>query len=175
MPDPFKVLHVEQGASGGEVRKAYRELARRWHPDRFADGPERMWAEQRMIEINLAYQEALVLISGQQLPAADEMTPEHERLSDAQQLIDLGQLSAARQALMRVSSRDAEWYYLFGAVLLRLGEYEKALLYFGIATRQNPNNSRYRVAFLSAEAIRGQRRAPNPLQKIKQTLTPRKR
>ena len=39
-----------------------------------------------------------------------------------------------------------------------LGEYEKAVLYFGIASRQRPGNSQYRSAYHNAEAIRNQRR-----------------
>ena len=67
-------------------------------------------------------------------------------------------VSAARQALMRVATRSAEWNYLFGAVLFRLGEVEKAVLYFGIATRQQPGNSQYQTAYESAEAMRARNR-----------------
>jgi len=43
---------------------------------------------------------------------------------------------------------------LFGAVLLKLGEYEKAALYLGIASRQKPENTQYRTAYQSASFIR---------------------
>ncbi len=59
---------------------------------------------------------------------------------------------------MRVASRSAEWNYLFGAVLFRLGEIEKAVLYFGIATRQQPGNPQYQTAYESAEALRSRNR-----------------
>ena len=52
MANAFEVLGVQANAQEAEIRKAYRELARRWHPDRFMEGPERMWAEQKMTEIN---------------------------------------------------------------------------------------------------------------------------
>ena len=32
-PDPYQVLGVEPGASRAEVRRAYRDRARSWHPD----------------------------------------------------------------------------------------------------------------------------------------------
>jgi hypothetical protein len=49
--DPFAVLGVAPNASAEEVAAAYRNLAKRWHPDR-ADGPH---AARRMAEINAAY------------------------------------------------------------------------------------------------------------------------
>ncbi|NLF58568.1 MAG: hypothetical protein GX580_13120, partial [Candidatus Hydrogenedens sp.] len=55
--------------------------------------------------------------------------------------------------------RNAEWNYLFGAVLLRQGETDKAVLYFGIAARQKPACAQYRTAFISAEAIRDRKRS----------------
>src|ERR671925_844257 len=49
--DPYEVLELPSGAAPEHVTAAYRELAKRWHPDR-ASGPE---AERRMAEINAAY------------------------------------------------------------------------------------------------------------------------
>lgn len=49
--DPYEVLGVRQGATAEEVSAAYREQAKRWHPDRGA-GAE---GEARMAEINVAY------------------------------------------------------------------------------------------------------------------------
>jgi len=57
--DPYAQLEIAPGASEEEVRRAHRALAARWHPDRFPDGPERMWAEQKRIAINNAYNDAL--------------------------------------------------------------------------------------------------------------------
>ena len=159
MADPFETLGLKPGATEDEVRQAYRQMARRWHPDRFANGPERMWAEQKMAEINEAHR---AIVSGEAgRMYASGLSGEREQIADARRLMEMGQLSAARQALMRMEQRSAEWNYLFGAVLLRLGEIEKAVLYFGIATRQRPENAQYRAAFASAEAIRDKNRAPS--------------
>lgn len=156
MADCFDVLGISRGASALDVRRAYRELARRWHPDRFTEGPERLWAESKMIQINLAYEEALSQCASR--GKLDQISPENEQLEDVRKLLGLGQLSAARQALMRVATRSAEWNYLFGAVLFRLGEVEKAVLYFGIAARQQPGNAQYQTAYESAEALRAKNR-----------------
>ncbi|NLG24201.1 MAG: J domain-containing protein [Clostridiales bacterium] len=165
MENPFAVLGVDKGAPEADVKRAYRALARRWHPDRFAEGPERLWAEQRMIEINIAYHEALACCSGAgEQPAAED----GQQLEDIKQLIGLNQLGAARQALMRVGTRTPEWNYLFAAVLLRLGEYEKAVLYFGIAARQRPENQLYRSAYASAAIIRDRQKVQPLIRKLAQ-------
>ncbi len=166
----YEILGVQKNASESEIRSAYRELARRWHPDRFAEGPERMWAEQKMTDINIAYHEALeVCASSVSLSGGTDS--ESEQFSDVRELLEIGQVGAARQALMRIATRNAEWNYLFGAVLLRLGEYEKAVLYFGVAAHQKPHNQQYRTAYMSAEAIRNQRRTKPFLSRVMSTFT----
>ena len=100
------------------------------------------------------------------LSSPSRVSEPDDELKDARRLLDLGQLSAARQALMRVACRSAEWNYLFGAVLLRLGESQKALLYFGVASRQKPDNSCYRAAYRSAEAICQQKKGGGRLRKL---------
>ena len=52
----LKTLGLEPGASAAEIKQAYRELARVWHPDRFANAPQlRDVAQAKMAEINTAY------------------------------------------------------------------------------------------------------------------------
>jgi len=52
-PDPHQTLNLERGASRAEIRRAYRRLAFRWHPDRHPGDPEA--AENRFLEIARAY------------------------------------------------------------------------------------------------------------------------
>ena len=55
MNDPYKVLNVSPSASDEEVKKAYRDLARKYHPDNYHDNPLADLAQEKMKEINEAY------------------------------------------------------------------------------------------------------------------------
>jgi molecular chaperone DnaJ len=50
--DPYKVLGVSPGASQDEIKKAYRQMAKKYHPDLHPNDPE---AAKKMNEINEAY------------------------------------------------------------------------------------------------------------------------
>ena len=62
MDDPYKVLGVSPDASDEEVKRAYRALAKKYHPDR---NPGDAAAAQKMREINAAY-DAITLGNQQQ-------------------------------------------------------------------------------------------------------------
>ena len=55
MNDPYSVLGVSPSASDDDVKKAYRELARKYHPDNYHDNPLADLASEKMKEINEAY------------------------------------------------------------------------------------------------------------------------
>ncbi|MGH9179455.1 MAG: J domain-containing protein [Acidimicrobiales bacterium] len=59
-PNPFDVLGISPMAEPAEITSAYRRLAKKYHPDKYAERPEkvRKAAEQRMQELNEAYKRA---------------------------------------------------------------------------------------------------------------------
>ena len=52
MTDPYTVLNIPSTATDEEVKKAYRELARKYHPDNYHDNPLADLAQEKMKEIN---------------------------------------------------------------------------------------------------------------------------
>ena len=55
MKDPYSVLGVSKNATDDEIKNAYRELARKYHPDNYGDNPLSDLAGEKMKEINEAY------------------------------------------------------------------------------------------------------------------------
>ena len=141
---PAEILGIAPGATNEEARRAYRALARRWHPDRFIAGPEREWANEKMTEINTAYAEFTKNIVRRAEPVITD-------LSKVQALIDDGKLTLARELLMTMPTRCAEWNYLFGTLLMKLSDSRKALMYLSVAAHQEPSNRKYTDAFAQAQ------------------------
>ena len=151
----YEVLNVPVTATPEEIRAAYRDLARRWHPDRFMAGPERDWANEKMAAINAAYRACL---NGARQGGKPSTDGEHEALMRVQALIDDGKYQSARKLLMGFDTRCAEWNYLFGALLLKLSETEKALIYLSVAAHQAPDCVKYARALKEAQQLNTTRR-----------------
>ena len=145
----YEVLNIPPTANREEIRAAYRSMARRWHPDRFMAGPERDWANEKMADINAAYRICLDGLRDARRAAGND----DEGLEKVRRMIDDGQYSRARKALMGLNTRCAEWNYMFGWVLMHLSELDKACIYLSIAAHQQPDSVKYARALQEAQRL----------------------
>ena len=158
--DPFKVLGVSPNASEEEVKSAYRQLAKKYHPDNYADSPLADLANEKMQEINEAYDMVINRLranggnqqAGQQGYAGNtaygQQAGASSRQSDIRRLIQQNRLVEAEELLdgMPVRSRDGEWYFLKGSIFFQRGWLDDAMNHFSTACRLSPNNPEYRAA-----------------------------
>ena len=59
MNDPYQVLGISRDASDEQVKEAYRNLAKKYHPDNYADSPLKDVANEKMQEVNAAFDEIM--------------------------------------------------------------------------------------------------------------------
>lgn len=112
----YKILKLKPGASLGEVKQAYRDLAKVWHPDCFPDAPDlKQKAEEEIKKINEAYQ---------QLKSCQPVSP-HSSSGD----------QTANYSTYRI---DAETYYKRGMENAKKARYTEAIEDFTSAIRLNP-------------------------------------
>ena len=53
--NPYEVLGIKEGASQEEIKSAYRKLVKKYHPDQYGDNPLKELAQEKLAEINAAY------------------------------------------------------------------------------------------------------------------------
>ena len=164
MKDPYAVLGVDKNASEEEIKNAYRELARKYHPDNYADNPLSDLAGEKMKEINEAYDAIINSRRSGRKSSGGYSTGSNTNTSfpEVRQLINQGRLEQAQEVLDGVppQSRDAEWYFLNGTVLYRRGWFDQAYTSFATASRMDPSNMEYRNAINMAQRQTGRQYNP---------------
>lgn len=165
MKDPYEVLGISKNATDDEVKAAYRELARKYHPDNYADNPLSDLAGEKMKEINEAYDKIMNSRRsghGSKNGYTDYNSGAASSFPEVRTLINQGRLEQAQEVLDGVppQSRDAEWYFLNGTVLYRRGWFDQAFTSFATASRMDPTNPEYRNAVQNAARRQGRQNNP---------------
>lgn len=157
MTNPYEVLGVSSSASDEEIKQAYKNLVKKYHPDNYTDSPLQDLAQEKMADINAAYEQ---LMKNKNTNGSNSNSGSHNtqynrynqnqssRFQDVRRMIQANRLVDAEEILdgVAANARDAEWYFLKGSIYYTRGWLDDATNHFSTACRMNPNNPEYRAA-----------------------------
>ncbi len=153
MNNPYEILGVSENASDEEIKKAYRKLAKQYHPDNYVDNPLKDLAAEKMKSINDAYD------SIQKMRASGGSQGVFYGSSSANQyggetvytrirrLINSNRINEAETVLGGIAQneRNAEWHFLMSLVFYRKGWLQDARNEINTACNMDPYNREYRM------------------------------
>ena len=160
MLDPYSVLGVSRDASDEEIKKAYRRLSRKYHPDANINNPNKDQAEEKFKEVQQAYEQVMKEreygsntsggsyggfggFGGQQNSGYQD--EESIRRRAAANYVQSGHYQEAMNVLNSLRQKNGEWYYLSAMANMGLGNNVNALNDIREAVRLEPNNNQYRM------------------------------
>lgn len=143
MTDPYKVLGVAPGVSNDDIKRAYRELSRKYHPDSYVDNPLSDLAEEKFKEVQEAYQQIM-----NEREHGYRSTGSTSNDTDEMQMV-ANYLNARRyrealNVLAQINNRNARWFYYSAVANMGIGNQFVGLEHARQATILDPNNMEYR-------------------------------
>ncbi|MBE5891102.1 MAG: J domain-containing protein [Lachnospiraceae bacterium] len=164
MMDPYQVLGVNRNASDDEIKKAYRKLSRKYHPDANVNNPNKEQAEERFKQVQQAYDQIMKEkqgTSGYSDPfgfgshygssrgySGAGSDPNDQLLQAAANYISNRYYNEAINVLDNIpfSQRSGRWYYYSAVAHYGNGDRATALEHINYAVQLEPSNMEYRRA-----------------------------
>lgn len=155
MKDPYSILGVSHDASDDEVKEAYRNLVRKYHPDNYTDdNPLKDLANEKMQEVNEAYDQIVKMREDAKNGTESNTSytsssyQSDPRYGEIRRLLNARRFSEAERKLNMFSEYDcgAEWHYLKSVVLMHRGLVNDAMRELETACMMDPSNLEYQKA-----------------------------
>lgn len=147
--DPYKVLGVNRGDDEETIKKAYRNLVKKYHPDRYVNTPMADMANEKLKEINEAYDmitnkktDTNSYSAGYGNGYRGYYSNYSSSFESVRMLIRLRRFSDAERMLSGLE-QNAEWYYLMGLIYINRGWYDKGREFVQRAVNMDPYNVEY--------------------------------
>ncbi len=156
--DSYGVLGVSPGVSDDEVKKAYRNLSRKYHPDTNINNPNKDAAEEKFKQIQVAYEQIMKERMGDSAPYQNssnggfgfgqrEESNEPIEFQAAFNYIHSGHYKEALHVLSEISVKNARWYYYSAMANSGAGNNIVALEHAKLAVQMEPDNQQYQVLY----------------------------
>jgi molecular chaperone DnaJ len=155
MNDPYSVLGVSRSATDKEIKKAYRQLSRKYHPDSYPDESQKKWAEEKFRQVQEAYNQIVDERSGKGTQnygsygsyggagSQQNYSEEDQHLMAAMNYIRARRYNEAINVLNNMENRSARWYYFSSYANMGLGNNVVAMDYAKKAVEMDPGNQEY--------------------------------
>lgn len=163
MNNPYEVLGVPRTATNDEIKKAYRQLCKKYHPDSYVNNPLADLAEEKFKEVQAAYDQIMkerenggysYSTSGQSYSSSSS-NQETVELQAARNYINARRFREALNVLANIHNRSAMWYYYSAIANMGIGNNLVAVDHAKQAAAMEPNNMEY-VNFANQMQFRGQ-------------------
>lgn len=146
--NPYEVLGIKPGASEQEIKSAYRQLVKQYHPDQYHNNPLQELAKNKLTEINSAYdmltKNSSSSSSSNNYSSSSNTSNQGSDLAEARSQINKKNFRAAEEILNRSNNKSAEWYFLTGVLQMNKGWYDSALNNIRTAANMDPSNIEYK-------------------------------
>lgn len=153
MKDPYLVLGVPRSATNDEIKKAYRALCRKYHPDVNRDNPKCDEYKEKFTEVGEAYRIIMDERSGKKSSGysdySSDASTNDSYLRSAAVYLQRGYFREALNTLNSITDRNAMWYYLSAVTNARLGNLIIAREHSKTAVGMEPDNQMYQRLYSS--------------------------
>lgn len=148
--NPYEILGVSENASDEEIKNKYREMVKKYHPDKYQNNPLGDLAEEKLQEINEAYDMIMNMRGGNGAGESSSYSngggAKNPAYYKVRQDIDAGNLDSAESMLSNIGPKDAEWIFLDGMISYKRGWYDDAKSKIQQAVNMDPSNVEYKNA-----------------------------